>query len=69
MEVYIVMSRANKYDQPEAAFEKLFWEKPTEEELIEFGLTLDNMYDGCVNSGYWVVVFQSPDHYEDYFNL
>jgi hypothetical protein len=31
--VWILFSVANNYDQPESAFEKLWWQKPTAEEL------------------------------------
>jgi hypothetical protein len=36
MKVWILFMIANAYDQPEKAFEKLYWEKPTLEELNTF---------------------------------
>ena len=37
--VWILFSVANDYNQPEKAFEKLWWYKPTYENLKEFGFT------------------------------
>jgi len=35
--IWILFSVANDYSQPEKAFEKLFWSKPTYEDLKEYG--------------------------------
>ncbi len=44
MKVWILFSIANDYNQPDKAFEKLFWEKPTAEELgKELGYTKEAM--------------------------
>lgn len=64
MKIYIVFGKANDYNQPDRAFESLFWEKPTNKDLIDFNLTVEDMYDEPRSSGYWVEVLQSPDHYE-----
>ena len=37
--VWILMSIANDYNQPEKAFEKLWWFKPTHNELKQYGFT------------------------------
>jgi len=62
MKVWILMSVANDYNQPDKAFEKLFWEKPTYDDLKEFDfseqeakdLTKNNI-SGC--GDYWVETF------------
>lgn len=41
--VWIVMSIANAYDQPEKAFEELFWHKPTLGELKKYGFKEEHM--------------------------
>jgi len=33
MTVYVLMSQANEYDQPEKAFEGLFWQLPSFDDL------------------------------------
>ena len=60
--VWILFSIANEYNQPSKAFEKLFWHKPTYEELKEFGYSKDeskgmrkNNINGC--GDYWVEEF------------
>lgn len=37
MKVYILFALANDYNQPDRAFVKLFWEKPTHEQLKKYG--------------------------------
>lgn len=37
--VWILLSAANDYNQPEAAFENIWWEKPTYEDLKHYGFT------------------------------
>ena len=32
MKVWILFSAANEYNQPDKAFEKIYWEEPTKEE-------------------------------------
>lgn len=38
--VWILFSVANDYNQPNKAFEKLWWHKPTHDDLKEFGFDL-----------------------------
>jgi hypothetical protein len=48
MKVWILFSVANEYYQPEKAFEKIYWEKPTKEDKERVKL---------LNSGddeYWI---------------
>ena len=67
MEVWILFSVANDYNQPDKAFEKLFWTKPTAEELgKEIGVipsAVESMlegkhYGGNGNGRYWLECFK-----------
>lgn len=63
MKVYILFSIANQYDQPEKAFEKLFWNKPTFEDLKPYGFSEEEYHEnmfkrnigGC--GKFWVEEF------------
>lgn len=39
VKVWILMSVANDYNQPDKAFETLWWEKPTYEDLKPYGFS------------------------------
>jgi hypothetical protein len=57
--VWILFSVANDYNQPEKAFEAIWWHKPTYEELKDFGFTETDAQNMCrPNRGgqteYWV---------------
>ena len=51
MKIWILFSVANDYNQPEKAFEKTYWEKPTKEE-IESVKALN-----CGDDNYWIEEF------------
>lgn len=64
--VWILMYVRNDYNQPEQAFEKLWWEKPTYDDLKEYGFTeedAENLHKP--NRGgeteYWVDKFTEGD--------
>jgi hypothetical protein len=52
MKVWILFSVANEYDQPEKAFEKIYWEKPTKEEKDRVKLLNSG------NDSYWIEEFK-----------
>ena len=63
--VWILFSVANDYNQPEKAFEELWWEKPSFEDLKKYGYTEEdyNSEEMCKpNRGgettYWVEEFE-----------
>jgi len=71
MKVWILFSVANDYNQPDAAFEKLYWEKPTAEQLAEeLGYYKDsepikrlienNSYKESGGTDYWITEFTKP---------
>lgn len=67
MEVWILFSVANAYDQPDKAFEELFWEKPTHKDLEKHGFTEEesrrgqkNNYDSGGAGDYWIERFKKP---------
>ena len=65
--VWILFSIANDYNQPNKAFEQIYWEKPTIEMLKDkIGFILDEeQYKGIMNGGfktygtqYWIESFK-----------
>jgi hypothetical protein len=52
MKVWILFSVANDYNQPDKAFEKIYWEKPTKEERKRVQEMNDNS-----NDRYWIEKF------------
>jgi len=62
--VWILFSIANEYNQPEKAFEKLWWHKPTYDELKEHGFTQEESestnpsHKDYGNTGYWIECFE-----------
>lgn len=61
MEIWILFSVANDYNQPDRAFEKLYWEKPTAEKLAsEIGYIKEigeKLLNGEHYDGYWLEEF------------
>lgn len=60
--VWILMYVDNDYNQPEKAFEKLWWTKPTYKELEEYGFSEEDAKNlSKPNRGgqteYWVEAF------------
>ena len=51
MKVWILFSVANDYNQPEKAFEKIYWEKPSKEELKRVEILNED------NDNYWIEEF------------
>lgn len=51
MEIWILFSVANDYNQPEKAFEQIYWEKPTKEEIER----VKRLNEG--NDRYWIESF------------
>lgn len=45
--VWILFSVVNDYNQPEKAFEKIYWHKPTYEDLMEYGFSSDEANKEC----------------------
>lgn len=76
MNVWIVFSLANNYDQPDKAFELLLWEEPTESSLKDiikiYGIS-KNQIESLLNlkiiknashDSIWIEKFTSPTHIE-----
>ena len=69
MKVWILFSVANDYNQPEKAFEKLWWSEPTNEEIATYlGYSVDfvasvreQLFNGVLDLSmvgrYWIDVF------------
>ena len=64
--VWILFSVANDYNQPDKAFEELFWEKPTQKYLMEkYGFNTEQAKEmrqsNVDGSGdFWVEEFNQP---------
>lgn len=60
--VWILFSVANDYNQPEKAFEKLWWHEPTLEDVKEFGFNETDLNNwGWERSGQgqmWIETFE-----------
>lgn len=51
MKIWILFSVANDYNQPDKAFEKIYWEEPTKEERE----SVKRLNSG--NNDYWIEEF------------
>ena len=66
MKVWILFSIANKYDQPDKAFEQLFWSKPTKEDA---GFSSNEYWSKIIRGiktrvdecTYWIEEFKKED--------
>lgn len=70
MKVWILFSVANDYNQPDAAFEKLWWKEPTADDIaLELGYIVDceqvrtllrgeTLYD---DGRWWISEFTKPE--------
>lgn len=61
--VWILFSCANDYNQPDKAFEELFWHKPSSEQLLKYDIkttlnTGDNYEDRETRIEYWIETFK-----------